>query len=190
MRIIMKELLFVLTAQFIVATTLACNITKADFNIRDNEVLHKSTGLVWKRCPIGYQLDDSEMQPRCTFEQLDQSGLKPLESSIIFGTFENTIQVVNDLSGSWRLPNEKEAISIVDYCTNSALVLVPEVFPQLNDLSFSEWYPESVMLTANATALRLFNVSAPVFFKAQVTSGNLSTETLLYPVRTADPLPR
>lgn len=190
MRIFMKISLFMLLVLSIAPVTLACNITASDFEVRGDEALHKSTGLVWKRCPLGYQLEGAASAPRCMFEQLDQSGTSPVEASIVFGTFENALNVVNDLAGGWRLPNEKESISVVDYCTNSTSVLVPRVFPQLNDLANTEWYSGALMLTANATTMRLFKRSSPVFTSTEVDSGNLGKETLLYPVKTADPLPR
>lgn len=190
MRTVMNKLPLTMFVLALTPATLACNISTSDFDVRGNEALHKSTGLVWRRCPLGYQLEETVGAPRCTFEQVDQSGTMPVKASIEFGTFKNALNAVNDLNGSWRLPNEKEAISVVDYCTSSTSVLVPSVFPQLNDLANSEWYSDALMLTANATTMRLFKRSSPVFTSTEVDSGNLGKETLLYPVKTADPLPR
>lgn len=185
----MKKLLITLFSFFVISTALACNITATDFDISGGEALHKSTGLVWKRCPLGYKLNDTLSPPRCTFEQVDQFG-EPVLSTISFESFNNALNVVNALGNGWRLPNEKEAVSVVDLCTISSFLLLPDVFPQLDDFVFNNFNPNILMLTSNASAIRLYQVKGSIFFTDRVNSASMSTETLLYPVKTADPLPR
>lgn len=120
-----------------------------DFAFNDNgTVIHRKTGLMWMRCPLGYELEE------------DSSGdeICGLEGNREHSWQEALVAAQNADYGrysDWRLPNRNELESIVELaCFDPAIN--SGAFPPLNppligspyQLAF--WSSSPVMSSANA----------------------------------------
>ena len=89
----------------------------------DNTILDTFTHLIWMRCPIGYEWN--EVQSLCS-EKMDEPQVYTWQAALIASEIYS-----NSVSTDWRLPNTKEAESIVlRNCFNPALEV--SVFSQLS----------------------------------------------------------
>jgi len=138
-------------------------------NTSSEEVVDLSTQLIWRRCPVGYDITQSQnTEYSCT------------KSGTAAFTWADALQAVADEnaaadlnsgdSNNWRLPNIKELMSIVEHqCSEPAINVV--IFPQPDDISFANQFWSSsqsndVTLFAGPSAYSLqFNEGTPEIAK-------------------------
>ena len=101
-----------------------------------SEVQDRTTGLVWKRCPVGFTWNGAGCQG-------STSGL----------THEQALALPPGTAG-WRIPNIKELFSLVDYA-NGSFAIDPLIFP-LTPVS-SIWSSTPAVWSSGAQAYRMFN---------------------------------
>lgn len=83
-----------------------------------SEVLHRKTGLIWKRCSFGQNWDGETCQ-----------GNLPSRN------WNLALNVAADAGEGWRLPNVKELMTIVERCRHDPAIN-REVFPETRATEF------------------------------------------------------
>lgn len=108
----------------------------------DTEVLDKTTGLVWQRCPLGFSgADCSTAAVTTTF------------------TWKDALEAA---SADWRLPNVKELASLVEPRCHAPAVN-KTLFPNTGNVYY--WSASPLFESGNANAIQAWTVS---FISGQV----------------------
>lgn len=128
----------------------------------DGTVTDDATGLRWQRCPAGFTLDDGGTPLDYTDDGCDTSGIGTLDwqGALQAAESANTGSGVN----SWRLPNIKELMSLVErQC--AAPAVNANVFPDM---------PQSALLWSSTTYIH--NDTATVLNMADGTNSTAPKE--------------
>ncbi|MDQ2075635.1 DUF1566 domain-containing protein [Marinimicrobium sp. ABcell2] len=142
-------------------TSIDVSTPTEDFAINDNgTAIHRKTGLMWMRCPLGYEL--SSEGDVCSLVDDDEF------------TWQQALQIAETTEyghyGDWRLPNRNELESIVELsCWEPSINT--EVFPGTPDAAF---WSSSPLQSDGARAWRVN------FINGIVSDDNKS---IAYPVR-------
>lgn len=111
-------------------------VSRFDFDQGTGTALDRQTGLLWQRCPLGYELNDGG-----TLDYLEDDQCESLGQSAVT-SWQGALQSVEThnsdggLAGvsDWRLPNLHELASITErQCHHPALNLL--VFPVTGDFA-------------------------------------------------------
>lgn len=112
-------------------------------NNEDGTVTDTRTGLIWKRCPEGFNLDDKGT-PQTLGDDTCVLATTP------YYTWFSALQHAENTGYAgyhdWRVPNIKELMSIIEYrCHNPAfnIAVFPEPLPIMNDYWTSSLDPET-----------------------------------------------
>ena len=104
-------------------------VPSSDFEIHHDTVTHIPTGLMWPRCPEGTEINASadacEMRDGEEGRYTWQAALQHAEGHAFAGYDD------------WRVPNHKELLSIVEYCS-ADVRLNPDAFPSFAALTLSD----------------------------------------------------
>jgi hypothetical protein len=88
--------------------------------LAQGQLLHQATGLIWQRCLLGQQWQETEQH--CSGNPVRLSWPEALLASVTAGQAEYT---------EWRLPDVKEAMSVVErQCVDPAIDVA--LFPTAN----------------------------------------------------------
>lgn len=146
----------------------AC-IDLQDFRVFRDNFVDLRTGLNWNRCPVNYELDIVDNQAVCLAKLPAESmGFSDYGQALLAGTN-------NALVNGYRPVSEKEMLSVMDFCTNSASYLNPSLFPKLVP------YPARYLLTSNGSRLFYLKNSTP-FYADSLVNKVLDLTNVVYTV--------
>ena len=129
----------------------AYSINPISFSDRgDGTVSDNNTGLVWQKCSVGQNNDETCSGTAARFNWYQASGTFNATDN---STTQNVCSIVT-LSGNsdWRLPSKKELMSIVDYS-----------IPDLDGATIQQaWFPNTVVSSSywSSTTFEAFQVGA------------------------------
>lgn len=131
--------------------------------------LHKKTGLMWRRCPVGFRVD--EVNNEC-------DRIRDLTVRFTWqGALKTSIRRNFSTLSGWRLPSIKELQSIIEYACLP--LLDPAVFPSIAQAGAKHFWSSSPAESSNAVP-RAYQMD---FDFGGITSPNIADENFVFLVR-------